>query len=76
MNRFQNDLVESVNSDAGKIVILYLLQAGTATVEQLADKFDWQLSKTYSICSTLSNKDVLTKLKHSNERYALKRVSF
>jgi DNA-binding IclR family transcriptional regulator len=76
MNRFQNKLIEAVNSDAGKLVILYLLQAGTATVEQLADKFDWQLSKTYSICSTLYKKDVLTKLKHSNERYALKRVSF
>ena len=75
MNRFQNDLFESVESDAGKLVILYLLQAGTATVSQLAEKFDWQLSKTYSVCSHLKKKDVLTKLEHSSERYALKRVT-
>lgn len=75
MNRFKNDLMKSVESDAGKLIVWYILNVGTATVDELATKFDWTISKTYSVCSKLEDKDVLTELKHSTERYALTRVS-
>lgn len=75
MNRTENDLLSHVGSDAGKLVIIYLLEAGTATVEQIASRFDWTTSKAISICSSLEEDEIVTPLEHSSQlRYALKRV--
>lgn len=68
-------LLSRVESDAGKLILMYLHRVGTATVDQLADKFDWTKMKTYNIISSLEDAGLVAPLEHSpSNYYALKRV--
>lgn len=70
------DLLGGVESDASKLILMYLHRVGTATVDQIADRFDWTRMKTYNIISSLRNQNIVAQLEHSeDERYALKRVT-
>ncbi|WP_158547227.1 hypothetical protein [Haloferax sp. Atlit-12N] len=54
---------------------MYLRRVGTATVDQLADRFCWSKMKTYNILSALREMEIVAPLEESSkERYALKRV--
>ncbi len=68
-------LLSRVESDAGKLIVIYLRRVGTATVDQLADRFCWSKMKTYNILSALREMEIVAPLEESTkERYALKRV--
>jgi DNA-binding IclR family transcriptional regulator len=68
-------LLSRIESDAGKLIVMYLRRTGTATVDQLAERFDWSKMKTYNILSSLREMEIVAPLAESNkERYALKRV--
>jgi DNA-binding IclR family transcriptional regulator len=68
-------LLSRVESDAGKLIVIYLRRVGTATVDQFAERFDWSKMKTYNILSSLREMEIVAPLEESSkERYALKRV--
>jgi len=69
-------LLSRVESDAGKLLLMYLHKVGTATVDQISEKFGWTRMKTYNILSSLREEDFVAPLEHSSkERYALKQVT-
>jgi Mn-dependent DtxR family transcriptional regulator len=68
-------LLSQIESDAGKLIVMYLRRVGTATVDQIADRLNWSKMKTYNILSSLREMEVVAPLEESpKERYALKRV--
>mgnify|MGYP006282208099 FL=1 len=68
-------LLSQIESDAGKLIVMYLRRVGTATVDQFAERFDWSKMKTYNILSALREMEIVAPLEESSkERYALKRV--
>lgn len=70
-----SELLSQIESDAGKLIVMYLRRVGTATVDQLAERFDWSKMKTYNILSSLREMEIVAPLEESSkERYALKRV--
>jgi DNA-binding IclR family transcriptional regulator len=70
-----SELLSQIESDAGKLIVMYLHRAGTATVDQLSSQFDWTRMKTYNILSSLREMEVVAPLEHSaQDRYALKQI--
>ena len=71
-----NELLSKVESDAGKLLLMYLHKVGTATVDQISEKFGWTKMKTYNIINSLREEDFVAPLEHSSQdRYALKQVT-
>lgn len=72
-------LSELLSQDVGdgcKLILFYLNRSGTATVDQIASKFDWTKGKTLNLVSSLEDKNLIAKLEHSRDmRYTLKQVS-
>lgn len=60
-------LLERVNSDSGKLVLMYLQRATKATVREIADALDFTLAKTHGVLKALSEKGVVTSCEAPNK---------
>lgn len=70
-----DELLSRVESDAGKLIVLYLRKVGTATVDQISSTLSLGKMKTYSVVASLEERDLITELEHaSQQRYALKQI--
>lgn len=61
------DLLEKVNSDSGKLVLMYLQRETKATVREIATALDFTLAKTHGVLKALSEKKVVTSCEQPNE---------
>ena len=61
-----------VESDAGKLLVLYQSNVLVSSVEEIAEELDWNLGKTLKVCQSLTNKNILTEFEPN--QYALSRA--
>ena len=67
-----DQILSEVDSDAGKLLILYLSNVLVSSAEEIAEELNWNLGKTLKVCQSLTNKNVLTKIEPN--QYALSRA--
>lgn len=68
-----SELISSVDSDVGKLIVLYLTDVLASTVDEIADRLCIDHEKTRSVCERLNEQNVITEIE-SNETYALSRA--
>ena len=61
-----------VESDAGKLLVLYLSNVLVSSAEEIAEELNWNLGKTLKVCQSLTNKNLLTEFE--SNQYALSRA--
>lgn len=61
------DLLKKVNSDSGKLILMYLQQVTKATVREISTALDFTLAKTYGVLQSLSEKEVVSPCDQPNE---------
>lgn len=75
MRPSMTDLFDGVESDAGKLILLYLAKVGNAPVDTIKRKLGLTLSKTLSVLSALQDKGKVVPLEHSaSDRYQLAHI--
>lgn len=70
-----DDLLDGVESDSGKLILMYLAKVGNAPVDTIKRKLGLTLSKTLSVLSYLEEKGKVVPLEASvQDRYQLAKM--
>ena len=67
-----DQILSEVDSDAGKLLVLYLSNVLVSSAEEIAEELNWNLGKTLKVCQSLTNKNILTEFE--SNQYALSRA--
>ena len=68
-----DELLSDVESDAGKLIILYLSNVLVGSVDEISSRLNWTRQKTRDVCESLANQNVVTQIE-SDQTYAISKA--